>query len=113
MQGFIIENIANLYKIKDKDNIFEATARGKFKKDEITPVVGDFVEYDIIDQEKKKAVITEIKERKVYIKKTKNRKYNTDNFCNFKQRPKARLINVRQTISICRILTYKKHNCFK
>ena len=37
----------------------------------------------------------------------------TDNFCNFKQRPKARLINVRQTISICRILTYKKHNCFK
>ena len=71
MQGFIIENIANLYKIKDKDNIFEATARGKFKKDEITPVVGDFVEYDIIDQEKKKAVITEIKERKVYIKRPK------------------------------------------
>ena len=71
MQGFIIENIANLYKIKDKDDIFEATARGKFKKDEITPVVGDFVEYDIIDQEKKKAVITEIKERKVYIKRPK------------------------------------------
>ena len=71
MQGFIIENIANLYKIKDKDNIFEATARGKLKKDEITPVVGDFVEYDIIDQEKRKAVITEIKERKVYIKRPK------------------------------------------
>lgn len=71
MQGFIIENIANLYKIKDKDDIFEATARGKLKKDEISPVVGDFVEYDIIDQEKKKAVITEIKERKVYIKRPK------------------------------------------
>ena len=71
MQGFIIENIANLYKIKDKNDIFEATARGKFKKDEISPVVGDFVEYDIIDQEKKKAVITEIKERKVYIKRPK------------------------------------------
>ena len=71
MQGFIIENIANLYKIKDKDDIFEAIARGKLKKDEISPVVGDFVEYDIIDQEKKKAVITEIKERKVYIKRPK------------------------------------------
>lgn len=71
MQGFIIENIANLYKIKDKDDIFEATARGKLKKDEISPVVGDFVEYEIIDQEKKKAVITEIKERKVYIKRPK------------------------------------------
>lgn len=71
MQGIIIENISNLYKIKGENDIYEATARGKFKKDEITPVVGDFIEYEIIDSEKKKAVITEIKERKVYIKRPK------------------------------------------
>ena len=81
MQGLIIENIANLYKIEnreqDKNNknsqkeIYEAYARGKFKKEEITPVVGDFVEFEVIDEENKKAVITQIEERKVYIKRPK------------------------------------------
>ena len=44
MQGIIIENIANLYQVKRLDNqeeIYEATARGRFKKQEIIPVVGD------------------------------------------------------------------------
>ena len=38
MQGLIIENIANLYKIENKENnqkeVYEAYARGKFKKEE-------------------------------------------------------------------------------
>ena len=81
MQGLIIENIANLYKIENRENhksnknspkeIYEAYARGRFKKEEITPVVGDFVEFQITDEENKKAVITEILERKVYIKRPK------------------------------------------
>ena len=32
MQGLIIENIANLYKIKVKNKIYEANARGKKTK---------------------------------------------------------------------------------
>ena len=44
MQGIIIENISNLYRIKAENKIYEATARGKFKQNEITPVVGDNVE---------------------------------------------------------------------
>ena len=75
MQGLIIENIANLYEIENKENnqkeVYEAYARGKFKKEEITPVVGDFVEFEVTDEENKKAVITEIAERKVYIKRPK------------------------------------------
>lgn len=73
MQGLIIENIANLYKVKVEENaiIYDATARGKFKKDEITPVVGDLVEISIISEDKKTAVIEEIKERKIYIKRPK------------------------------------------
>ena len=35
MQGLIIENISNLYKIKTEKGIYEANARGKFKKEEI------------------------------------------------------------------------------
>ena len=81
MQGLIIENIANLYKIENREKdkskknsqkeIYEAYARGKFKKEEITPVVGDFVEFEVTDKENKKAVITQIEERKVYIKRPK------------------------------------------
>ena len=69
MQGLIIENRTNLYKIETKEKIYEATARGKFKKDEITPVVGDIVEIQVIDEENSKAVIENIEERKVYIKR--------------------------------------------
>lgn len=80
MQGLIIENIANLYKIENREDknkkksqkeVYEAYARGKFKKEEITPVVGDFVEFEVTDKENKKAVITQIEERKVYIKRPK------------------------------------------
>lgn len=71
MQGLIIENISNLYKIKTEKGIYEANARGKFKKKEITPVVGDKVEIQILDEENKKAVIEEIQQRTTYIKRPK------------------------------------------
>lgn len=71
MQGIIIENISNLYKIKTQEKIYEANARGKLRKEEITPVVGDKVKLEIIDEEKNKAVIEEILPRTTYIKRPK------------------------------------------
>ena len=71
MQGLIIENISNLYKIETKNGIYEANARGKFKKEEITPVVGDKVEIQILNEEQKKAVIEKIEPRVTYIKRPK------------------------------------------
>ena len=57
MEGLIIENISNLYKVKVKNDIYKTIARGKLKKEDITPVVGDIVELEEINQEKKEAVI--------------------------------------------------------
>ena len=71
MQGLIIENISNLYKIKIDNKIYEANARGKLKKEEITPVVGDNVKIQILDEENKKAIIEEILPRTTYIKRPK------------------------------------------
>ena len=71
MQGLIVENISNLYKIKVQNKIYGANARGKFKKEEITPVVGDKVEIQILDEENKKAVIEKIEPRTTYIKRPK------------------------------------------
>ena len=34
MQGLIIGNISNLYKIKCGEEVLEAVARGKFKKED-------------------------------------------------------------------------------
>lgn len=74
MKGIIIENISNLYRVKAEDNVvYEANARGKFKKDDITPVVGDFVECEVVkeDKEKDRVSIDKILDRKVYIKRPK------------------------------------------
>ena len=71
MQGLIIENISNLYKIKINNKIYEANARGRLKKEEITPVVGDKVEIQILDEENKKAIIEKILPRTTYIKRPK------------------------------------------
>ena len=71
MQGLIIGNKANLYKIKVNEKIYIATARGKFKNDNFTPVVGDIATISILDEEKKTAVIEDVQERKTYIKRPK------------------------------------------
>lgn len=71
MQGLIIENISNLYKIKTESNIYEANPRGKLKKEEITPVVGDKVKISVLDEENKKAIIEEVVDRTTYIKRPK------------------------------------------
>ena len=71
MQGLIVANISNLYYIESNKKIYEATARGKFKKEEISPVVGDIVKIEITDEENAKAVINEIEPKKVYIKRPK------------------------------------------
>ena len=71
MQGLIVENISNIYKIKTEKKMYEATARGKLKKDDISPVVGDIVDFEIIDETKNIAVIEKIHTRTIYIKRPK------------------------------------------
>lgn len=72
MQGIIVENVSNQYLIETQDKkVYEAVARGRFKINEITPVVGDKVEIEMLDESKKTAVITKILDRTNYIKRPK------------------------------------------
>lgn len=71
MQGRIIGNIANKYKIMTEIGEYSCYARGKFRNQETTPIVGDNVEILIINEEKREAIIEEIKERKNEIKRPK------------------------------------------
>lgn len=59
MNGQIVKILSNTYFVSDEKNIYECTCRGKFRHQNITPLVGDYVLFN--EQEK---VIDEIKPRK-------------------------------------------------
>ena len=71
MQGVIIGNVSNTYKIETAEKIYTAYARGKFKNRDIKPIVGDRVEIELTDEEKSEAIIEEILPRKNEIKRPK------------------------------------------
>lgn len=63
-KGIIISNISDLYHVElENDKIYICNARGKFKENDISPVAGDIVEIDIIDEQKGTGVITKIEDR--------------------------------------------------
>jgi len=64
MQGKIIKIISNLYTIQTEKETIECRARGKFRNDKITPLVGD---YCTIDKENK--YILEILPRKNFLER--------------------------------------------
>ena len=71
MHGLIISNISNIYIVKANKKIYECNAKGKFKINEIVPVVGDNVVVDVLDDNKNIGVIEEIKQRANYLKRPK------------------------------------------
>lgn len=71
MQGIIIGNVSNTYKIETTEKIYVAYARGKFKNQDIKPLVGDRVEIEVTDEEKNEAIIEEILPRNNEIKRPK------------------------------------------
>lgn len=107
MQGLIIENISNLYKIKMQNEIYEATARGKLKQDKISPVTGDIVRVNIVDQENKKAVIEEIEDRKVYIKRPKLANITQIIFVVSSKDPKPDLLMLDKQLAFAELLNIK------
>jgi len=59
MEGRIIKNISNDYVVKVNDNLYTCKPRGKFRKDNLVPLVGDIVDIDTENN-----YILEIKKRK-------------------------------------------------
>lgn len=57
-EGQIVKIISNLYTVKVENEFLECSARGKFRNDKISPIVGDIVVIDINDKQ-----IKEIKKR--------------------------------------------------
>ncbi|WP_034443513.1 ribosome small subunit-dependent GTPase A [Butyrivibrio sp. AE2032] len=65
MLGRIIKGIAGFYYVETKGAIiYECKAKGIFRKSGIKPIVGDIVEIEIIDEEKRLGNLTDVLPRK-------------------------------------------------
>ncbi|MCQ2539103.1 MAG: ribosome small subunit-dependent GTPase A [Acetatifactor sp.] len=60
MRGKIIKGIAGFYYVYSEGAVYECKAKGVFRKDNRKPLVGDDVELDILDEEKKLGNIKEL-----------------------------------------------------
>ena len=63
LNGKIIKGIGGFYYVDTENGLYECRARGIFRKEKITPLVGDRVVISIVDEENKKGVVEEIDER--------------------------------------------------
>lgn len=71
LKGIIIHASSNLYQVEANKKIYACLVRGKFKKEKMTPLVGDFVEFTITDEIKKEGVIENLLPRKNVLKRPK------------------------------------------
>lgn len=107
MQGLIIENKANLYKVKTNKKEYTATARGKFKNDNFTPVVGDIAQISVLDEEKAIAVIENVQTRKTYIKRPKMANISQIIFVLSSKHPKPDLLLLDKQLAFAEFLKIK------
>ena len=64
IKGTIIKGIGGFYYVKSDDSIYSCRARGKFRKDSQTPIVGDLAEIEVTDNVKKEGYVVNILPRK-------------------------------------------------
>lgn len=63
LNGKIIKGIGGFYYVDTDKGLYECRARGIFRKNKITPLVGDRVSISVVDEDNKKGVVEEIDER--------------------------------------------------
>lgn len=65
MDGIIVKAISDFYYVRNaKRDIYECKAKGSFKNEGVTPLVGDKVSFDVLDETYKYGLITDIAPRK-------------------------------------------------
>ena len=63
INGKIIKGIGGFYYVDTEKGLYECRARGIFRKNKITPLVGDRVSISVVDEENKKGVVEEMEKR--------------------------------------------------
>ena len=63
INGKIIKGIGGFYYVDTEKGLYECRARGIFRRNKITTLVGDRVSISVVDEENKKGVVEEIEKR--------------------------------------------------
>ena len=63
LNGQIIKGIGGFYYVDTYNGLYECRARGIFRKQKVTPLVGDRVSMSVVDEDTKKGVIEDIDKR--------------------------------------------------
>ena len=63
LNGQIIKGIGGFYYVDTENGLYECRARGIFRKQKVTPLVGDRVSISVVDEVTKKGVVEEIEKR--------------------------------------------------
>lgn len=58
--GIVLKGIGGFYYVLSGETVFECKARGIFRKNDMTPLTGDRVNFSILDEEKRKGNLDEI-----------------------------------------------------
>lgn len=113
-KGIIISNISNTYMVEDcnSNTIIKCNARGKFKEKNITPTVGDYVEFAIIDENKDEGVINDILNRTNYIKRPKISNLTQIIFVVSMKMPKPDLLMLDKQLAFAEFNNIKAIICF-
>ena len=68
MKGRIIKSLSGFYYVRTEDRrVYECKAKGAFRNENITPLVGDRVEFDVISEQEKTGNVTEIYDRRNHL----------------------------------------------
>lgn len=112
-KGIIINNISNIYSVEDIENkkVYKCNVRGKIKNEEITPVVGDFVEFTILDEKNNEAVINKILLRTNYVKRPKIANLGQIIFVLSMKMPKPDLLLLDKQLAFAEFLKIKPIIC--
>lgn len=95
MQGKIIKQISNLYTVSSDDQLIDCSVIGKFRYDNITPMVGDYVTFD---EENKQ--ITKILPRKNELKRPVIANVDRALIITSAKEPKLSLLLLDKTLSL-------------
>lgn len=110
MRGLIISNISNLYQVKTENEIVNCNARGKMKNDDISPVVGDYVEIELLDGESK-GIINKVADRRTYSKRPKIANLTQIVLVVSLKNPKPDLLLLDKQLAYCEYLNIKPIIC--
>lgn len=112
-KGIIINNISNIYSVENLENkkIYKCSARGKLKQGEISPVVGDFVLFEITNEEKNEAIIEKIIDRKNYVKRPKLANLSQIIFVLSMKKPKPDLLLLDKQLAFAEFVNVKPIIC--